>query len=282
MRDHDLLQVTLALSRWLLCLLAACVAAQGATPAETVTFVSAGRTLHALLYRPAGGGRFPALLYNHGSAPGLQSNAAFELIAPVFVAQGWVFFAPYRRGQGLSADAGAYIGDEIAAARVRGGHRAAVSTMVRLLNTEQLQDQLAALAWLRRQPFVLAAHVAVMGNSFGGVEALLGSAQGGYCAAIDAAGGAESWDVAPQLRTLMINAAHQAQAPVLLLQAENDYSVQPSLTLYAILRAAGKPGELLMFAPYGVSAEEGHSFAWRGVRVWQDAVLGFLRTHCRR
>lgn len=281
MRDHHLLQVTRALSCGLACALLG-AAARAATPAETVTFESAGKTLHGLLYRPAGGGRFPALLYNHGSAPGLASNAAFELLAPVFVAHGWVFFAPYRRGQGLSAEAGTYIGDELVAARTQGGHQAAVSTLVRLLSTEQLQDQLAALAWLRRQPFVRAAQVAVMGNSFGGIEALLGGAQGGYCAIIDAAGGAESWDVAPQLRNLMMHAARQAQAPLLLLQAENDYSVQPSLTLYATLRAAGKPGELLLFAPYGVSPEEGHSFAYRGVQIWQNAVLGFLRQHCLR
>jgi carboxymethylenebutenolidase len=280
MRDHHFLQVTRALSG-LLCALIACAAARAATP-ETVTFESAGKTLHGLLWRPAGSGRFPALLYNHGSAPGLASNSAFELLAPVFVAQGWVFFAPYRRGQGLSSDAGPYIGDQLVAARAQGGHQAAVSTLVHLLSTEQLQDQLAALAWLRRQPFVRGARIAVMGNSFGGIEALLGAAQGGYCAAIDAAGGAESWDVAPQLRTLMIHAAREAQAPLLLLQAQNDYSVQPSVKLYATLRAAGKPGELLVFAPYGVSAEEGHSFAYRGVQLWQDAVLGFLRTNCLR
>jgi carboxymethylenebutenolidase len=279
-RDHHLLQVTRALSG-LLCTLLACAAARAATP-ETVAFESAGRTLHGLLWRPAGGGRFPALLYNHGSAPGLLSNEAFELLAPVFVAQGWVFFAPYRRGQGLSSDAGPYIGDQIVAARARGGHEAAESQLIHLLSTEQLQDQLAALAWLRRQPFVRAAHIAVMGNSFGGIEALLGAAQGGYCAAIDAAGGAESWDVAPHLRAMMLHAARQAQAPLLLLQAQNDYSVQPSVTLYAALRAAGKPGELLVFAPYGVSAEEGHGFAYRGVQLWQDAVLGFLRRNCLR
>jgi carboxymethylenebutenolidase len=259
-----------------------CAAVHAATPAETVTFESAGKTLHGLLYRPAGSGRSPALLYNHGSGPGLASNAAFELLAPVFVAHGWLFFAPYRRGQGLSSDAAPYIGDELVAARTRGGHQAAVQELVRLLSTEQLQDQLAALDWLRRQPFVRAGRIAAMGNSFGGIEALLGGAQGGYCAVVDAAGGAESWDVAPQLRNLMIHAVRQAQAPVLLLQAQNDYSVQPSLTLYANLRAAGKPGELLMFAPYGTSPEEGHSFAYRGVRVWQDAVLGFLRERCLR
>ena len=85
--------------------------------AAEVSFPSEGKTLHGLLYKPAGRGPFPAVLYNHGSAPGLLNNEAFERIAPVFVADGWVFFAPYRRGQGLSSDAGQYIGKQRTALR---------------------------------------------------------------------------------------------------------------------------------------------------------------------
>jgi len=80
-----------------------------ATAAEVVTFPSGGITLHGALYRPIGKGPFPAVLYNHGSAPGLLSSSAFEALGPVFASHGWVFFGPYRRGQGLSAEAGPYI-----------------------------------------------------------------------------------------------------------------------------------------------------------------------------
>src|SRR5688572_186158 len=86
--------------------------------------------------------------------PGLVNNEAFDAIAPAFVARGWAFFAPYRRGQGLSADAGRYVMDEIASARARGGMPAAAEEMTRLLVTDHLDDQMAALDWLRRQPFV--------------------------------------------------------------------------------------------------------------------------------
>src|SRR5262245_19279792 len=92
----------------------------GSIDPETVTFQSGGITLHGLLYKPAGSAPFPAMLYNHGSAPGMLSSEAFEAIAPVYINRGWVFFAPYRRGQGLSASAGRFIGSEIAAARKEG------------------------------------------------------------------------------------------------------------------------------------------------------------------
>ncbi|WP_189486184.1 hypothetical protein [Asticcacaulis endophyticus] len=48
-----------------------------------------------------------------------------------------------------------------------------------------------------RQPFVQTSWIATTGNSFGAVEALFGAQHLGYCAAIDASCGAESWAQAP-------------------------------------------------------------------------------------
>ncbi|WIG54361.1 MAG: hypothetical protein OJF61_000147 [Rhodanobacteraceae bacterium] len=182
---------------------------------EVVSFPSGDKTLHGLLYKPPGAGPFRTVLYNHGSAPGLLNNEAFARLAPLFTNRGWAFFAPYRRGQGLSADAGPYIGKEISAAEARGGLSLAVATAVRLLDTQQFADQMAALAWLEQQPFTRHEPIAVMGNSFGGVETVLGATNIRYCAAVDAAGGAESWDKAPALRVLMTNAVEHTKIPIL-------------------------------------------------------------------
>ena len=122
--------------------------------ADIVQFPSGEITLHGVLYKPEGTGPFPAVVYNHGSAPGMLSKEAFDALGPVFASHGWVFFGPYRRGQGLSASAGPYIGDQIAAAEKNGGISSGAAAMVRLLETDHLNDQLAALAWLRRQGFV--------------------------------------------------------------------------------------------------------------------------------
>ena len=160
---------------------------------EVVTFPSGQLTLHGALYKPDGKGPFPAVIYNHGSAAGMLSASAFAELGPVFASHGWVFFGPYRRGQGLSASAGPYIGDQIAAAEKSGGGTAAAAAMVRLLETDHLDDQLAALAWLRKQEFVQPDRIAVAGTSFGGIETVLGAERGSYCAGIDSAGGAQSW-----------------------------------------------------------------------------------------
>jgi dipeptidyl aminopeptidase/acylaminoacyl peptidase len=253
-----------------------------ATPAaETVSFNSGGKVLHGLLYKPTGPGPFPTVLYNHGSAPRLLNNQAFELIGPLFTARGWAFFAPYRRGQGLSSDAGPYVMDEVEAARARGGEGLAAQTVVRLLSTEQLQDQMAALGWLKEQSFVRPALIAVMGNSFGGIETVLGAEQGGYCAAVDASGGAESWDRNPGLHSIMSHAVLHSTAPILFFQAQNDYSLAPSRTLYAAMKAAHKPTEIRIYPAYGNSHQAGHSFAYRGASVWIDDVVRFLQANCK-
>src|SRR3981081_1848452 len=80
--------------------------------AETVTFPSGEITLHGVLYKPEGTGTVPAGIYNHASAPRLMSKEAFPALGPVFASHGWVFFGPYRRGQGLSASARAEYGDQ--------------------------------------------------------------------------------------------------------------------------------------------------------------------------
>jgi carboxymethylenebutenolidase len=296
---------------------------------EVVSFSSEGKTLHGVLFKPEGDGPFPALLYNHGSAPGMLSSQAFDEIGPRFVGHGWVFFAPYRRGQGSSADAGPYIGTAITDAQVeraleslplvliallvlvaglfflmrgrrawvRGVSVAAVTALaagafafigvnaraaatVHVLETDHLADHLAAREWLQAQRFVEGDRIATGGNSFGGIITVLGAERVGYCAAFDAAGGAQAWDTMAPLRERMRRAVRNAKAPILFLQAANDYSVEPSRVLLAQMRDAGKAGEMKLYPPFGSSVEDGHAFAWRGSSIWADDVFRFLDARC--
>jgi dienelactone hydrolase len=248
---------------------------------EVVTFSSGQHTLHGVVHRPAGQGPYPAILYNHGSAPGMEPVEAANALGPVFAAHGWLFFMPFRRGQALSADAGPYIMDEIRAARARDGMPAATATMVRLLATDHLDDQLAGLAWLRASGLAQQNRIAVAGNSFGGIQSVLGAERGGYCAAIDSAGAAATWARAPELRELMTRAVEDARAPIFFFQAENDHDLAPSRVLSATMRNAGKPFEVKIYPPYGASADQGHTFGYFGAAVWSPDVFRFLDAHCR-
>jgi dienelactone hydrolase len=250
-------------------------------PAEVVTFPNGRLTLHGVIYRPRGAGPFPAILYNHGSAPGMLSAQAFAALGPVFARHGWLFFGPYRRGQGLSSSAGPYIGDQITAAEKKGGVAAGAATMVRLLKTDHLSDQLAALAWLREQPFVSPDRIAVAGTSFGGIETVLGAQRASYCAAVDSSGAAESWAEAPELRSLMTPAVRDSRAPVFFFQAENDYDLSPSRTLSTAMKDASKEFKLKIYPPFGKTTQDGHTFGYFGSAVWGADVFRFLGDHCR-
>lgn len=256
--------------------------ARMAAAGHVVTFPSGRLTLHGVVYRPEGRDRFPAVVYNHGSAGGMLSQQAFDALAPVFTSRGWVFFGPYRRGQGLSADAGAFIGDQINDAVKSGGISAGATTMVRLLETDHLSDQLAALAWLRTQPFVDPHRIAVAGNSFGGIETVLGAEREGYCAAVDSAGGAQSWAEAPELQARMDRAVRGSNAPIFFFQAANDYDLSPSRTLADVMKSVGKPYELKIYPAYGKSSQDGHTFGYFGSSVWANDVFEFLDAHCGR
>ena len=210
----------------------------------------------------------------------MLSKLAFDALGPVFASHGWVFFGPYRRGQGLSASAGPYIGDQIAEAVKNGGTSAGAATMVRLLETDHLNDQLSGLAWLRKQGFVKPDRIAVAGNSFGGIESVLGAEQGTYCAAVASAAGAQSWAQAPELQSLLTRAVRNAKAPVFFFQAANDYDLSPSKTLSAVMKTAGRAYEMKIYPAYGDSPGDGHNFGYFGAAVWADDVFQFLNQNC--
>ena len=296
---------------------------------ENVSFSNGTLVLEGLLYKPEGKGPFPALIFNHGSAPGMRNNKAFEQIAPHFTNRGWVFFAPYCRGQGLSESAGPFIGDEISSAQrdrlirdiplttlivivllvmlfrysrnrkkwlrvvsavtliISGAAfsyasqmSAGAATMVRILETDHLDDHLAALEWIRAQPFTDSNRIATGGNSFGGIVTVLATEAVPYCAAFDAAGGARSWSLAPQLRDRMKQAVRNSQSPIFFFQAANDFSIEPSNVLSSEMSGAGKEVETIIYSTFGKSSAEGHSFAWRGSAVWADDVFRFLNQYC--
>jgi dienelactone hydrolase len=110
------------------------------------------------------------------------------------VARGYVLFVPHRRGQGRSP--GHYIVDllnrEAAEARSR---------KLAELMEEHLQDQIAALNYLKSLSYVDKQRVAVAGCSFGGIQAMLAAGeQVGLRAAVDFAGAAMVWSTFPEMR----------------------------------------------------------------------------------
>ena len=254
--------------------------ASDTTPYEIVHFPSGQLTLGGELFIPKGKGPFPAVLYNHGSADGMKSDMASTAMGPLYTAKGWIFFMPYRRGQGLSANAGPYIGDLIDNSEKSGGTAAAVKTTIKLLTTDHLDDQMAALEWLKNQSFVQKDRIAVAGQSFGGIETVLGAEKYPFCAAINASGAAMSWDEAPELQELLTKSAGNSKSPMFLFQAKNDYTLAPSRNLYKEMKSAGKKAEIKTYPKFGKTHFDGHSLTWLGSSIWFKDVFSFIEKNC--
>ena len=248
--------------------LAALAGIAAASGPEEVSFPSAGRELHGFIYRPEGGGPFPAILYNHGSErrPGTKLE-----IGTFFAAHGYVLFVPHRRGQGRSP--GLYIMDTLrnTSAGVRG------SVTVSLLE-EQHQDVVAALEYLKKLPYVDANRIAVAGCSFGGIETVLTAEKNlGLRAAIPFAPAAMTWNGSSEMRARLIAAVRRATVPVFLIQAENDYDLGPTRVLSREMDEAAKPHKAIVYPRYGETAANGHGdFCFKATEVWGRDVLEFL------
>lgn len=234
---------------------------------ELVAFPGGVEGLGGWFWWPEGQGPFPAVLYNHGSErlPGDKAT-----VARVFVTEGYVFFVPHRRGHGRSP--GPYIGDQQLAAPPANRNQ----VQVQLLE-EQVEDQMAALAYLKQLPSVDPVRIAVTGCSYGGIQTILGAERDvGYRAAVNFAGAAQSWGNS-LLRERLVRAVQQIRIPTFLLQAENDYSIEPSLTLAREFERLGKAHQIRIYPPYGTTRDDGHAgFCFEGGDVWGSDVLSFL------
>ncbi len=263
----------LALLAFALCLAAPLRAEDEPRPynKERVSFKSGSLTLVGFLFRPDRPGPLPGLIWNHGSERNPGSAPQFDAVAAVFVPAGYVVFAPVRRGHGGSE--GTYIQDELQRAGP-GRDRA----QVRLLE-EQVDDQLAGLAYLKSLPYVDRSRLAVAGCSYGGIQTLLGAERGaGYRAAVAMSPAALSWNGNPILQDRLVQAVRKIDIPVLLIQPPRDASLEPSRVLGGEFERLGKrytgkiypesiPGELQTHCFGGIR---------RGSSVWAQDVLAFL------
>jgi carboxymethylenebutenolidase len=274
----------------LACLIAACAASVGSDAQESggavaiplrqpVTFNAGDHDLHGVLFRPQGDGPFPTLIWNHGSekAPGVTPE--FESVASIFVPAGYVVFAPVRRGHGYSK--GRYIVDVMQQTLKAEGAEAARRVVVQLLETEQLDDQLAGLRYAKQLAFVDPNRIAVAGCSYGGIETLLGAERNvGYKAAISISPAGLSWNQNPFLQERLIKSVRGITIPVLLLQPPKDVSLQPSRVLGEEAKRLGKPFTVKVYPDTGPEDEKGHCFGGaKGMHVWAEDAKAFLAAH---
>lgn len=236
-------------------------------------------TLEMVLFKPLADGRYPAIMFNHGSTGNGSDPSLFgqtftsKTIAQFFVERGWIVAFPQRRGRGTSdglydegfkPDRSAYTCE--AGATLAGADRA-------------LDDMDAAVDWLRQRSDVDITRMLVGGTSRGGILSVAhtGRRPDIFLGAINFVGG---WlgegcgDYRVVNRTLFEAGAGSA-VPSLWLYAENDsfYSLPYSRTNFEAYETAGGAGAFHQFsrAP-GVN---GH-FLINDPLLWETTMDAFL------
>src|SRR5215470_4954413 len=276
--------VTLAMSLTLSC---AALGQASRTSPQTVEVPSGRLHLKGFLWKPAGPGPFPAVFFNHGRSNGPQQHTrkltiteAAQVLGPVFVKHGYVFLYLFRRGEGLSADQGPFIGDLLEREAAAKGEEARKHLQVVLLTTDHLDDARAGLSFLKSLPEVDAHRVAVAGHSFGGQLTLLCAERDPTLRAAVAFGpAAGSWDGSPELRERLLVATRKLAVPVLLIHPANDYSIAPGRAMDAELTRLAKPHLLKIYPAVGKTPSDGHNFLYTDVALWESDVFQFLDQH---
>lgn len=233
-----------------------------------------------VVYRPAGEGKFPVIVFNHGRAYGASARAAQGLNRPedfarLWVEKGFVVLAPTRAGygplaQGIDPESPGGCGD----VKLAPGAVAAA-------------DQVwAAVEYARVHfPFVDATRWLVAGQSVGGLATVATVSRNppGLLGGINFAGGIGCDTSAPpgqhctakEVGPLWKVQAGAAKAPMLWLYWKNDqcWGDRTPVQWHADWVQGGAQAELRMLAPYG---SDGHSGQRGDLAQWIPEVDRFV------
>jgi len=239
---------------------------------QQVVFESGGEKLTGYLYLPPGEGPFPCVITNHGSS--IQQGTT-DLCRPatasLLMSWGYASFLPHRHGYGESS--GVPWNTEVSAAF---GTESYDRQLVARLEKES-DDVVVAAEYVAARQEIDAERIAVMGSSFGGTVTLWASTRSDrFRCAVEFAGAAINWDHTPNLRNAMADATRRIKCPIYFLQAENDYSVEPTKVLGALTSNEGYSIESRVFPAIGLSKDEGHLFERHGALIWGPEVRAFF------
>lgn len=205
-----------------------------------------------------------------------MAEAAASL-APVFLKHGYAFLYPCRRGQGLSADQAPFMKDILQQEEASKGREALQHLTFILLTTDQLDDALAALSFLKSAAGIDPKRIAIAGQSFGGMLTLLsGERDPTVRAEVTFAAAAVAWGPSLELRQRLLKAVGKSSAPIMLIHAVNDYDTTPGSSLASELDRLHKPHLLKLYPPVGQTADAGHNFLYLGIPQWEPDVFKFL------
>lgn len=227
--------------------------------------------LEATLYKPAGPGPFPVVVFNHGSSGGPIPPTYTEVpraFAGLLSDHGIAMIVPMRRGRGKSEGVNR---EEPSACSVDSARQG-------IAYASAAVD--AAFDYLRKQPWANMDKLVLAGHSRGGILAAIyaGDHPGVAKGVINFSGGWKNdtcGDTDINL-ALFEGAGKKASAPSIFLYGRGDgFYSDPSMESYGrTYRAAGGTVD---FRIYQVTGFNGHLLYRRARPLWDKDVEGFLR-----
>jgi dienelactone hydrolase len=217
------------------------------------------------------------MIYNHGSEQKPASCGPPDL-GSFYQKHGWAFFAMQRHGHEPSP--GPYIVDlQKQAFEAHPLDRPAAQRESNRLHELYNLDVVAAVDWVKQQRWADSGRIAMTGISYGGIQTILTAEKGlGIRAFLPFAPAAQSWN--PVLAERLKVAIRKAQGPIFVIQAANDYSLEPSKVLGVELEKRGLPNQAKIYPAFGTTTQQGHgAFGSRagGIAIWSDDALAFLK-----
>jgi dienelactone hydrolase len=240
-----------------------------------------------LVYKPAGPGPYPVLLFSHGRAADATRRAHLERPASpgqvrYWLARGVAVVAPIRPGYGATGGPDA----EAHSARFdANGQCVSRPSFDSTANAAKRAVQ-ATLAWLQAQPWADTRHVILEGQSVGGL-ATVATAAGqppGVIGYINFAGGAGgNPEHAPghscdpqQLTALYAQFGKSTVVPNLWIYAENDQYWGPTApkAWHEAFASGGSPTRFIAAPP--VADGDGHGLSRHAASLWSGYIDDFL------
>jgi dienelactone hydrolase len=233
------------------------------------------------LQRPAGAGPHPLLVLHHGSTGRGNDPSRFPApwfaaaLANSFAAAGWLVAAPQRRGRGGSE--GRYEEGLSPAGTGYSNERGlALGGFARAMT-----DARAATDWLLARPEVDANRVLLVGQSRGGILALVQAAQAppaGLKGVVNFVGGwlGDRFDANDVNSELFTQAGRGARTPALFLYGESDpfYTIDSSRAFFASFQRAGGRGSYEALSMPPASGRDGHAVITEPA-LWGAAIQRF-------
>jgi dienelactone hydrolase len=216
------------------------------------------------------------MIFNHGSEKTPAPCGPPDL-GYYYQKKGFAFLAFQRHGHGASP--GEYIMD--LQARIYLSHPISRNVAQReVVGLQELynKDVEAAVAWVKERRWADTQHLAMTGISFGGIQTILTAEKGlGIRVFLPFAPAAQSWN--PVLADRLTQAVRHARVPIFIIQAQNDYSLEPSRVLGKELSKNYAPNLAKVYGAFGRTTQDGHfAFGSRrdGIAVWAPDVDAFL------